>query len=60
MENEENCLKRVNSKYGQSSYQLGLVLLVFFYSAAIITAKASDKIILSLDFTAKRLRPKRR
>jgi hypothetical protein len=37
---EENCLKRVNSKYGQSNYQLGLVLFVFFYSAAIITAKA--------------------
>jgi isoprenylcysteine carboxyl methyltransferase (ICMT) family protein YpbQ len=60
MENEENCLKRVSSKYGQSNYQLGLVLLVFFYSAANITEKASDKIILSLDFTAMGLRPRPR
>jgi hypothetical protein len=36
------------------------MLLVFFYSAANITAKASDKFILSLDFTAKGLRPKPR
>jgi hypothetical protein len=43
MENEQNCLKRVNSKYYLSNYQLGLLLLVFFYSAAIITTKASDE-----------------
>jgi hypothetical protein len=51
-------MKRVNGKYGQSNYQLGLVVLVFFYSVAIITAKTSDKIILSLDFTANGLRPR--